>query len=191
MEKRELEVMLNYYRGTSKLPLIWDNDVMELHQKKLIRKIYEVIDKEFDETWYLIRDTKEHSYIVKPKFGNTLSKDMMKKYRKKYDFNRIDTEILKKFENGFFPIVFKVSKIDFRKFYNKLDNKNNAFFNNYYCCWNVKYRAVRIYNNKVEYKTFEDEDDAIYWCSQYKKTKDDILKNKIRPTNLIDYVYEL
>lgn len=190
MEKRELEVMWNYYLGMSKVTMIWEEELNDLHKTKQIRKIYEVIDDDFNEVWYLIRDIKEASYILKSKCGNLYAKDIMKKYKTDYDFYEISTEIIKIFQNGFYPIVFKVSESNFNNFYDEKSNKNNVFFNNYYCRTSNGYKAVREYRNKVEYEVFDKEDDAIYWSSDYAKTKAKITKNNIRPLNLSEMVYE-
>lgn len=78
MEKRELEVMWSYYYGMSKVTMIWEQEMMQLHEKGIIKKIYEIIDDEFNEVWYLIRDIKEKSYILKSKCGNEYARDIMK-----------------------------------------------------------------------------------------------------------------
>lgn len=190
MEKRELKVMWNYYLGMSRVPMIWEKELEQLHRKKAIKKIYEVIDYKFNEIWYLIRDSSERSYIIKAKYGNIYAKDVMKKYRAFYDFYKISTEIINIFEKGIYPIVFKISEDNFDNLYDKSCNKSNAFFNNYYCISKNKYKAVREYRNKIEYEVFDREEDAIYWASDYSKLKEDILKNNIRPLNLFERVYE-
>lgn len=190
MEKRELEVLWNYYLGMSKVKMIWEDEMDKLHESKIIKKIYEVIDNDFNEVWYLIRDIKETSYIVKSKYGNLYSKDIMKKYKTDYEFYMITTDIIKIFQNGFFPIVFKVSENNFNNFYDEKSNKTSIFFNNYYCRTQIGFKAVREYRNKVEYEVFDTEDDAILWASDYSKTKQDITKKNIRPLNLNEMVYE-
>lgn len=190
MEKREIEVMWSYYYGMSKVTMIWEEEFEILDHKKIIKKIYEITDNEFNEIWYLIRDKKEKSYIVKSKCGNTYAKDIMKSYEKNYEFYKIDSSIIKIFEKGIFPIIFKLEENKYSDFYNEVTKINSAFFNNYYCFINNEYKAVREYRNKVETETFEKEDDAIYWCSDYLKTKEEIIKNNIRPLNLEEMVYE-
>lgn len=191
MEQREIKTMQNYYFGMSRVPMICEEKIEELHKSKVIRKIYEVFDNEFNEIWYLVKTVKGKSYIVKSKFGNLYAKDIMKNYRKYYDYYQINTEIIKIFAKGFYPVIFKVSDREFNIFYDKKNNKNNIFFNNYYCYSKNKYKAVREYRNKVEYEIFINEDDAIYWTSDYSKTKEEILKNNIRPFNLKEMVYDL
>lgn len=190
MEKRELEVMWNYYLGMSKVRMIWDEEMENLHKSKIIKKIYEVIDNDFNEVWYLIRDIRETSYIVKSKYGNLYGKDIMKKYKQYYNFCIITTDVIKIFQNGFFPVVFKVSEDNFNNYYDEKSNKTNIFFNNYYCRCASKYKAVREFRNKVEYEVFDTEDDAILWSSDFSKTKQSIEKNNIRPLNLSEMVYE-
>lgn len=190
MEKREYELLWNYYIGMSKTPIIWEKEINDLHITKKIKKIYEVIDKEYGETWYLLRTSNSKSYIVKTKCGNLYAIDLMDKYRQFYDFNTIDTDVIKIFAHGYFPVIFKVSYKDFCNYYNKNNNKNTAFFTNYYCFYNRKYIAVREIRNKVEAEFFSTEIDAIYWLSDFSKTKKDIEKNNIRPLNLMERVYE-
>lgn len=190
MEKREIEVMWNYYYGMSKVTMIWKEEFQQLHKKQIIKKIYEIIDNEFNEIWFLIRDIKEKSYIIKSKCGNVYAKDIMKEFKSDYNFYKIDSEIIKKFDKGLFPVVFKIQSKDYETFYNEITNTNYAFFNNYYCCINNKYKSIREYRNKIEFEVFDKEEDSIYWCSDYSKTKETILKNNIRPLNLNEMVYE-
>ena len=51
MEKREIEVMWNYYYGMSKATMIWEKEMEQLHNKGIIKKIYEIIDNDFNEIW--------------------------------------------------------------------------------------------------------------------------------------------
>ena len=88
-----------------------------------------------------------------------------------------------------YPIVFKIKEQDFGKYYDDLKNINNAFFHNYYCHINNAYKTIREYRNKVEVETFDKETDAIYWCSDFDITKEQILSNDIRPFNLNEKVY--
>ncbi len=190
MEKREIEVMWSYYFGISKVPTIWEKELKELHKSNVIRKIYEIIDNDFNEVWYLIRTNDEMSFILKPKCGNIYSKNIMECYKKNYDFFSIDTNVIKIFDDGIFPIVFKVSIGDFLKIYDESKNINRIFFNNYYCHFKNKYKSVRQYRNKVESETFNNELDAIYWCSDFSKTKKDILESNSRPINLKNRICE-
>ena len=84
----------------------------------------------------------------------------------------------------------KVLEEEYSNFYDDKKNLNNAFFNNYYWQSGNEYKAVREYRNKVEFEVFNREDDAIYWCSNYEKTKAKIMKNNIRPLNLNEMVFE-
>ena len=191
MEKREIEVMWNYYYGMSKLPSIGKEELEILDSKNIIRRIYEVIDNEYNETWYLIRDKNERSYVLKSKIRNTYTKDIIKKYISKYNFYQLTTDCIKIYDKGFFPIVAKVSE----EILNNLEenkNLNNFIFNNYYCYCKLDdvFKAVRIYRNKAELEVFTNEDDAIYWCFDFSITKEDILKNNIRPLNQKERVYE-
>lgn len=190
MEKREYEVMWNYYLGMSKVPMIWEKELEELHISQVIRKIYEVIDNDFNEIWYLVRTNDEKSYILKSKCGNLYAKDIMQKYRELYNFYEVSTEIIKIYEKGYYPVVFKVSENDFFSFYNEKNNKSQIFFNNYYCYSKNQYKAVREFRNKVEYEIFDKEEDTVYWLSDFAISKDEILKNNIRPLNLMERVYE-
>lgn len=190
MEKREIEVMWSYYYGMSKVTMIWEQEMMQLHNKGIIKKIYEIIDNEFNEVWYLVRDIKEKSYILKSKCGNVYARDIMQVYKKNYNFYKISSEIIKIFDKGVFPIIFKVPYDKYVNFYNEKNNTNNAFFNNYYCHTQDGYKAIREYRNKVEVETFNKEDDAIYWCSDFSITKEFILKSNVRPLNLIEMVCE-
>ena len=190
MEKREIEVMWSYYYGMSKVTMIWEEEIIELHKKGIIKKIYEITDSEFNEVWYLIRDKKEKSYILKSKRGNIYARDIMHTYENDYNFYKISSEVIKIFDKGIFPIIFKVPSDKYSYFYNKNNNTNNAFFNNYYCHIENCYKATREYRNKVEVETFNKEEDAIYWCSDFSITKDFILKSNTRPLNLIEMVCE-
>ena len=190
MEKRELEVMLKYYVGISKVPLIWEEDMRKLHEEKIIRKIYEVVDNDCNETWYLIRDKKEKSYIVKPKFGMYFAKDMMKKYQKFYKFYTVDINIIKMFEKGIYPIVFKVNRSFFYRHYDFEKNTSSTYFNCYYFFSFGKYRVVRKYNNKVEYEIFDEELPAIAWACDFSKNKWQILTETSISPKILDNVYE-
>ena len=79
MEKREVEVMWSYYYGMSKVTMIFEEEMKQLHEQGIIKKIYEVVDNEFNEIWYLIRDNKEKSYIIKSKCGNVYARDVFEK----------------------------------------------------------------------------------------------------------------
>ncbi len=190
MEKREYEVLWNYYYGMSKVEMIWNDKLKKLDDLRIIKRIYEVIDKEYEETWYLIRDTKETSYIIKSKRGNYYSKDFMKLYKNRYKFYQITTDLINMYDDSIYPIVFRLKDDTLYEFYNIDSNTNYAFFNNYYCYHNNLYIGVRIYRNKVESERFEKEEDAIYWCSNYALTKEYILSNNKRPLNIEKMVYK-
>lgn len=190
MEKREIEVMWNYYYGMSKVTMIWKDEMIELDNKGIIKKIYEVVDNEFNEIWYLVRDNKEKSYIMKSKCGNVYARDIMLKYKNNYHFNTINSKVIKIFDKGIFPIIFKIPSDKYENFYNEKDNINNIFFHNYYCNIENKFKAVREYRNKVEFEIFNKEEDAIYWCSDLSITKKFIIESNVRPLNLNEMVCE-
>ena len=98
MEKREIEVMWNYYYGMSKATMIWEKEMEQLHNKGIIKKIYEITDNDFNEIWYLIRDNKEKSYIIKSKCGNVYARDIMLTYKNNYNFCKISSEVIKIFD---------------------------------------------------------------------------------------------
>lgn len=189
MERREYEVLWSYYYGMGKTTMAGIDTIRELDKKKVIKKIYEITDNDYNEVWYLIRDAKEKSYILKSKCGNTYANDVMKEFKAKYEFYRITTDVIKIFNNDIYPIVFKIKEQDFGKYYDELRNINNAFFHNYYCHINNTYKTIREYRNKVEVETFDKETDAIYWCSDFDITKEQILSNDIRPFDLNEKVY--
>lgn len=190
MEKREIEVMWSYYYGMSKVDMIWEQEMKQLHNRGIIRKIYEIIDDEFNEVWYLIRDNKEKSYIIKSKCGNAYAKNIMSVYKKMYKFNTVSSEVIKIFDKGIFPIIFKIPSDKYKDYYNEKNNCNNIFLKNYYCHINNNYKAIREYRNKIEIETFNKEEDAIYWCSNFFITKEQIINSNIRPLNLIEMVCE-
>lgn len=189
MEKREFEVLNNYYYGIGKTSIIWLDDMKLLDAQNKIKRIYEIIDNDYNETWYLVRDHDERSYILKPKCGSYYSIDIMKEFKTKYDFFQITTDLIKMYDAKKYPIVFKIKSEDFDYYYNQDKNINTAFFNCYYCCCNNVYRSVREYRNKIEYETFTKEEDAIYWCWNLKTTKSDILNSDVRPLDLKERVY--
>lgn len=189
MEKREFEVLNNYYYGISKVSIIWLDDMKLLDTQNKIKRIYEIIDNDYNEVWYLVRDYDEKSYILKSKCGSYYSVDIMKAFKTKYDFCQITTDLIKMYDAKSYPIVFKIKSEDFNYYYNQDKNINTAFFNCYYCCCNNTYKSVREYRNKVEYETFKKEEDAIYWCWNFKSTKSDILSSDIRPLDLKERVY--
>lgn len=190
MEKREYDVLWNHYFGTGKVTMIWEKEMEQLVNAQTIKRIYEVIDNDYNEIWYLVKDNKEKSYIIKTKYGNLYAKDLMKKYEKKYIFFKISTEIIKIYDKGLYPVVFKVFDNDINNYYDESKNISYAFFNNYYWQFEDKYKAVREYRNKVEYEAFDSEIDAIYWASNFQLTKSDVLNNNIRPLNLMEMVFE-
>lgn len=185
-----MEVLWNYYYGMGKTAMIWIDDFKLLDKENKIKRIYEVIDKDFDEVWYLVRDYNEKSYIVKSKYGNSYAIDVMKQFKDKYNFFKISTELIKIYDEEKYPIVFKVTEERYYKYYDEKNNINNAFFNNYYCYTGKIYKAVRIYRNKIENEIFNKEDDVIYWCSNFELQKEDIISNSIRPLNLKNKVYD-
>lgn len=190
MEKREIEVMWSYYYGMSKVTMIWEQGMKELHDKGIIKKIYEIVDDEFNEVWYLIRDNKEKSYIIKSKCGNAYARDIMLSYKKQYNFYTINSEVIKIFDKGIFPIIFKIPSDKYKDCYDEKNNCNKFFLKNYYCNINNSYKAIREYRNKIEMETFNKEEDAIYWCSDFSITKEYILDSNTRPLNLIEMVCE-
>ena len=189
MGKREYEVLWNYYYGFGKSSIVSVDTIRSLDNHGIIKKIYEVIDNDYNETWYMIRDVKEKSYILKSKWGSLYAINIMNEFRDKYVFYKITTELIKIYDNGVYPIVFKVNNTSFSEYYDEKKNISKAFFNCYYCCINNEYKTIRKYNNKVETAIFNNEEDAIYWCSDYSITKDKILENNIRPFNLKERVY--
>lgn len=190
MEKREVEVMWSYYYGMSKVTMIFEEEIKQLHEQGIIKKIYEVVDNEFNEIWYLIRDNKDKSYIIKSKCGNVYARDIMLNYKNYYKFYTISPDVIKIFDKGLFPIIFKIPSDKYNDFYNEKTNTNNAFFNNYYSHTKNGYKAIREYRNKVEIETFNREEDAIYWCSDFSTTKEFILNSNVKPLNLIEMVCE-
>ena len=189
MEKREYEILWNYYYGLGKVTKVGIEDIRTLDKKKLIKRIYEIIDNDYNEVWYLIRDKKEKSHILKSKYGNYYANELMKEFNEKYTFFKITTDLIKMFDKNIYPIVIKVKEEDFNNFYNNEKNINNAFFNNYYSYIDNTYKSVREYRNKVETETFDKEEDAVYWCSNIELTKQQILSNNIRPFDLKEKVY--
>ena len=189
MEKREYNILCNYYYGIGKTEIIGIEDIRILYKKNLIKKIYEIIDNDYNETWYLIKDKKEKNYIFKSKYGNSYANNIMKEFKDKYTFYKITTDLIKMYNSNIYPIVFKIEENSFYQFYDNKRNINNAFFNNYYCHANNIYKAIREYRNKVEMEIFENEEDAIYWCSDFNITKHQILNTNIRPINIKEKIY--
>ena len=190
MHKRDLEVMRSYYYGLSRAEMIWEKELDFLDNNNLIRSFIEVYDEDFDETWYVIKDIKEKRYIVRNKFKNIYGKDIVKKFKSKYTIYKINTEVIKVYEKGKYPVVFKVDEDYGVNSYSFDKNINQSFLQNYY--WSAKkdYKAVRDYRNKVEFEYFDNEEDAIYWCSNNFVSKEEILKDNTRPLDLYDYVVE-
>ena len=184
-----IEVLNNYYYGIGKASIIWLDDMKSLDTQNKIKRIYEIIDNDYNETWYLVRDFDERSYILKTKRGSYYSVDIMKEFKTKYNFFQITTDLIKMFDAKEYPIVFKVKSEDFDYYYNRDKNVNTAFFNFYYCKCNNVYKSVREYRNKTEYETFSREEDAIYWCWNLKTTKSDIINSDVRPLDLKERVY--
>lgn len=188
MELRELEVMRNFYYGRCNINLIWSSEIDKLHKSNNIRKIYEIYNIGFNEIWYLIRDVKENSYIVKNRCGNEYAKDIMKKYKKEYNFFTINSNFIEFFDTGIYPIILKVTKDNFNKMYDKEKKINNSFHNNYYCQCDRTYKAIREYRNVVEYKEFTKEKDAINWCIN-NLIINDKTNNSLKPKDVFKYVY--
>ena len=190
MDNRELEVMRNYYYGESKAIMIWNEEIELLDINNNIKKIYEIYNKEYNETWYLIRDKKDASYILKNRCGNEYARDIMKKYKNKYIFNYLTSDIIEKYDSGYYPIVFKINFDEFNELYDSSNNINNAFFNNYYAFDGERYRCIREYRNKVEIEEFLNELDAIYWCYHIKLSKKSVL-NISKNKNIFNCIYEI
>lgn len=167
MEKRDLEVLKSHYYGFSKSKMIWIEDLEYLDNSDNIRRIYEIVDKKYDEIWYMIKDKEYKTYIMKSKRNNEYSSLLVKPYKEKYDIFQIDTKVIEMYDKGIFPIVYKVSQEKFYEYYNKILKDRNSFLNSFYCYDNDsnKYKAVKIYRNKYEYETFRDELDTIKWCN--------------------------
>ena len=187
MEKREMEVLWNFYYGIGQVEMIWIDDVIKLVNDNFIRKIYEITDNDFSEKWYLIRTKAEKSFIIKSKYKNKYAVDIMKEFKNKYKFYEITTDVIKMYDNNIFPIVYKVYTDNY---YDFEENINKAFFNNFYFEKDKKFHAIKEYRNKVKHEIFDKEEDAIYWCSCYELSKDEILINNIRPLNLENIVYD-
>ena len=190
MEYREFEVMRNYYYGESKTPMIWSEEFNKLDQTNVIRKIYEIKNTKYNETWYVVRDNKEASYILKNRCGNEYAIDIMKLFKEKYDFYTINSDVIEIFDDGYFPIVFHISKEEFLSNYVPSRNMSKAFFNNYYCNDGSIYKCIREYRNKVQYEEFSNELDAIYWCYHIKLSKKSVL-NINKNNDLYYCVYEV
>lgn len=186
MEKRELEVMWNHHYGTGKAKMVWIDVVDLLDKENKIRKIYQIIDKEYNDSWFLVRDINEASYILKTKKGNEYSVEVMKKYKKKYEFYKVSTELIEIFDRNIYPIAFRLDNSRFDKYYNKEKNISSAFFRNYFTYSNGIYKVVREYRNKVEYEEFENELDALQWCVDFNSDKDNLL---IKRNNLKESIY--
>lgn len=182
--KKDGEMIRAFYYGISKMKLVWKDEIEQMSNDNRIQKIYEIIDDDYQEVWYYIKDIKENAYAVKYKAGRELSSSIMKKYLKKYNFFRVGTQIINLIDNGVFPIVVKVKPDKFLEYYDKLSNRNYFFFNNYYCEENNVYRTVRAYRNKVSYKEFTNEIEAIKWCRDIKCNV-----SKITDSKLIDSIY--
>jgi len=191
MDRKDFEILWNYYYGLGKTKIIWSEEIKELISKNKIRKVFEVIDEEFDEVWYMIKDNKDRRYIVKNKQGDIYARDIMKQYRYKYRFNKIDIEVIKLFANKFYPIVYKVNEEQFTRNYDIRKNKNYAFYNLYYTFTGNYYKGIREFRNKLEYTTFTNEEDMIMWCKEFDINKSEIKERSDKPMNLLNYVYDI
>ena len=143
-----------YYYGISKMRIIWKDELEVMDKKGEIKRIYEIVDNEFNEKWYYIKDKKENGYIVKNRIGAAYGANIMEKYKNTYSFCRLGTDLIKIIDDGIFPIVVKVNKENFYNYYDKERNINNFFFNSYYCEEDRRYSAVKSYRNKNEFKSF-------------------------------------
>ena len=188
MLKKEYEMIYAYYYGISKMPIIWKTELDHMIKNKQIAKVYEMIDTEYNETWYYIRDIKENSYIMKSRIGRDYGYRIIEKYKNDISIYKIGAEIIHIIEKHVFPIVVKVKQSNFYKYYDINKNINNFFFNNYYCEIDNMYYGVRSYRNRVEYTSFNTELDVIKWCnnledsSLVKKDKD-LLENVYNDIN--------
>ena len=167
MEKRDLEILKSHYYGFSKSKMIWIEDLETLDNSNNIRRIYEIVDKKYDEIWYMIKDKEYKTYIMKSKRNNEYSSLLVKPYKEKYDIFQIDAKVIEMYDRGIFPIIYKVSKGKFNEYYNKILKNRNPFLNSFYCYDDEynKFKAVKIYRNKHEYETFREEIDAVRWCN--------------------------
>ena len=165
MLKKECEMIHSYYYGFSKMKIIWEKELSDMVKEKRIRKVYEIIDNDYNEIWYYLRDVNENSYIIKNRVGRNYGYRLMNKYKNKLKIYRISTSIISIIDNGIFPITAKVRKEKFFEYYNKEKNTSNFCFNGYYCEDNGVYLAVKSIRNKVEYKEFSDELKTIEWCN--------------------------
>ena len=189
IEKRDYEVLRNYYFGLGKTNIIWVDTLKEMDKKGLIKKIYEIIDNDYNESWFLVKDVNNKNYILKSKHGISYSSDVMKEFKNKYIFYKTTTDLIKLYDSNIYPIIFKINCNDFNLYYDEERNINSAFFSNYYCCCKNKYKAVREYRNKVEMAIFIKEEDAVYWCSDFNTSKKRATESNIKPVNLMKKVY--
>ena len=181
--KKECEMIHAYYYGISKMRIIWEKELDAMVRKNIVRKVIEVVDEEYNEIWYYVRDINENSYIVKNRVGRNYGYRLMNKYKKKLKFYRIGTNVIQIIDNGVFPIVAKVRKEKFFEYYNKVKNISDFCFNNYYCEDNDMFFAVKSFRNKVEYKEFDNELDTVKWCNDL----DHVSKSKSK--DLLSSIY--
>lgn len=178
--------MWNHYYGTGKALMVWIDVIDNLDKENKIKKIYQIVDKKYNDSWFLVRDNKEMSYILKTRKGTEYSVNTMEKYKNKYNFYKISTDIIELFDRGIYPIAFKLDESNFNKYYNKEKNLNYAFFRNYFTFDNGLYKVVREYRNKVEYEEFNNELDALQWCIDFESGKDNLI---VKKHNLLDCIY--
>ncbi len=95
MNNKDLKSLSLFYHGKSRLLQVWYRDIKELHDNGLIKKIYEVYETGFLGAWYMVVDVKNHKYIVKHKINDVNTKFMMMQFAKYYNFEKIDTNLLK------------------------------------------------------------------------------------------------
>ena len=79
----------------------------DLTEEEVI-KIREVIDKEYNDSWFLVIDDKDRNYLLKTRHGLEYSIVAMSKYKGKYEFYKISTDLIKIYGNKIYPIVFKL-----------------------------------------------------------------------------------
>ena len=187
MEKRELEVMWNFYYCTGVAKIVWIDFIDKLDIENKIKKIYQVIDKEYNDSWFLVIDDRDRNYLLKTRHGLEYSIVAMSKYKGKYEFYKISTDLIKIYGNGIYPIVFKLNEEQFNRYYHKEENLNSAFFNNYILYDKGIYKTVRDFRNKIEYEEFENKYDAIQWCISPDLSKDNLI---IKKNNLENYIYD-
>lgn len=94
MNEQDIKSLALYYYGKSKLLEIWHQEIRELHEAGLIKKIYEVYSNGYLGAWYMIVDKRNHKYIVHHKINNVNTAFMMQQFSKYYDFIRVESDTL-------------------------------------------------------------------------------------------------